>query len=115
MNTACLYIFIHVAIKYINLFSGAGVDNHQKVILEIYDGDILGTRSGYCLETVEVYVVDLLRPKTEFPIVIDNDLWGSLIVETIYSVHEYDEQVVHIEKVMRHTHTVTVTRGYFLQ
>jgi hypothetical protein len=69
------------------------------VLLEIYDGDILGTKSGYCLSRKELYVVDLLRPRCEFPIVIENDLWGSIIVETLYDVNFYDEQVVDISEV----------------
>ena len=78
-----------------------GVDNHQKIVLDIYDGDILSIGDGYLLEGVEVYVVDLLRPNPQFPIIIENDNWGSMAINTEFSMLDTQEELVCVERVFR--------------
>ena len=62
-----------------------GVDNHQRLVFDIYDGDYLAINEGYLLESKEIMAVDLFRPNTIFPISIERDkYWGKFIVEVSY-------------------------------
>ena len=62
-----------------------GVDNHQKLVFDIYDGDYLGTSDGYLLESKEIMAVDIFRPITTFPISIERDKnWGQFTVDVSY-------------------------------
>ena len=59
-----------------------GVDNHMKLKLEIYDGDYLSIGEGYLLETVDLLVVETMRPNAHLPIIIEKDNWGTVFVST---------------------------------
>lgn len=57
-----------------------GVDDHQKVIFEIYDDDRLKIHGGYLFARIEVFMTDLLRAPN-LPLIRDGDLLGYLKVE----------------------------------
>ena len=63
-----------------------GVDNHQRLAFDIYDGDYLAISEGYLLESKEIMAVDLFRPNTMFPISIEKDKnWGKFFVDVSYN------------------------------
>ena len=47
----------------------------------------------------QLLVIDLFRPNPKFPIVIDNDKWGMVNIQTEYSMLDSEEFEVTVDKV----------------